>query len=279
MNYIWVVIVIVIVIVLSKSKSSFNNNLLLNALSNKKYFVSNLKIPKVVHKIYIDSTGTLNNIDPIIYTLLDSFKKMNPEYAVKIWSGNDCKKYLKNNFDISYLNCFNNFIPYAYKADFFRYCVVYKEGGWYSDLKEDILYPLDSINNNNYSFIGIVDIGNNYCLKNFCLQNAFFASIPNHPILKECIDKCIDNSQKNNYGNHNLEPTGPRLFGESLETITSMPDNFLFGYFIHDIPGGSHHINNKRVIIHKCDDCKQGNNWEYGNNYIELWIKKNIFFN
>ena len=91
------------------------------------------------------------------------------------------------------------------------------------------------------------------------------------------MEKVILNCKNNFYGNNYLEPTGPRLFGKEFEKITSMPDNILIGYFIHDIPGGSHHINNKRTIIHKCKDCVQGNEWKHGNNWQTMWINKEIY--
>jgi hypothetical protein len=282
-----IIIILILIILILISKSSFERldypllqkDMLLKVLNGKEYYKFDLMIPKVINKIYIDSTMTLDNIDPVIYSLLDSFKRMNKNYIVKLWSGENCREYLKKNFDYNYINCFDNFIPYAYKADFFRYCLIYNEGGWYSDLKEDILYSLDSINNKNYSFIGIVDLGNAYCLNNFCLQNAFFAAIPKHPLLKFCMERCILNQQTKNYGNDMLEPTGPRLFGSSLENIKSLPENLKLGYHIHDIPGGSHYLDDKKIVIHKCSKCVKGNNWEFGNNYIELWEKKNIYLN
>jgi len=237
----------------------------------------NLSIPKIIHKIYIDKTMELGNIDPSIYNLFNKIKKMNPGYILKIYSGNDCRNYLINNFPPEYINCFDNLEPYAYKADFFRYCVVYNEGGWYSDLKEDPLVRFDTINNNDYSFIGVVDLGIQYCLDNFSLQNAFFAAVKNHPLLKNCMESVIKNCKNKFYGNNNLEPTGPRLFGNELEKINSLPDNVLFGYYIHDIPGGSHFFNNEKMIIHKCSKCTKGNEWEYGNNWQKMWSEKRIY--
>jgi mannosyltransferase OCH1-like enzyme len=232
-------------------------------------------IPNVIHKIYIDSTGTLDNLDKSVLDLFEKVKKDNPDYTLKVWSGNEARNYLSQNFDLSYLTCYDNLIPYAYKADFFRYCLIYNEGGWYSDLKEEILIKLNELKG--YTFIGIVDLGNDYCLKNICLQNAFFAAIPKHPVLDNCAKACIMNYKNKFYGESYLDPTGPRLFGKCFEETIVIPKKVLFGYYLYDPDGGYHFMDNKKVVIHKCKKCKKGNDWTYGNNFIELWKNKNIY--
>jgi len=266
----------------SFGKSAINyenikNKKINNIFSNITFISINDSIPNIIHKIYIDNTMTLNNIDPTVKKLFVKTQKLNPGYTLKVWSGDDCLDYLKKHFSKDHVKCFNGLKPYAFKADFMRYCILYNEGGWYSDLKEDPLISYDKINNKNYSFIGIVDLGMEYTLDNFCLQNAFFACIPKHPLLKICINQVITNFKNRFYGKHYLDPTGPRLFGNELEKIRSMPDNVLMGYFIHDIPGGSHHLNNQRTIIHKCNNCVQGNEWKYGNNWQRMWLNKKIY--
>jgi hypothetical protein len=123
----------------------------------------------------------------------------------------------------------------------------------------------------------MVDLGNEYCLANLCLQNAFYGAIPNHPILKKCIDACIHNVKNEYYGDSYLDPTGPRLFGRALEGTYKVPGKMKFGYYLNDIPGGSYHMDSNRIIIHKCNKCTKGNVWNLGNNFIEMWMNKNIY--
>jgi mannosyltransferase OCH1-like enzyme len=277
----FIIILFLLILIINKEHISVFENIknykVKNALSNSTFVFTNEEIPKVIHKIYIDSTMGLDNIDPNVKELFNKIKKMNPGYELKIWSGEDCRKYLLQNFSQEHLDAFDALKPYAFKADFARYCILYNEGGWYSDLKEDPLVSFDYINHGNYSFIGIVDLGIPYCMANFVLQNAFFAIIPKHPLLKNCIEKCIENVKNKFYGNFSLEPTGPSLFGKEFEKLKSFTSNILLGFYIHDIPGGSHYINNKKVIIHKCDKCTKGNEWKYGNNWLKMWEKKDIY--
>ena len=43
--------------------------------------------------------------------------------------------FIKNNYPVDVLEAFNKLIPGAYKADLWRYCVLYKLGGIYLDIK------------------------------------------------------------------------------------------------------------------------------------------------
>ena len=158
----FIIILFLLILIINKEHISVFENIknykVKNALSNSTFVFTNEEIPKVIHKIYIDSTMGLDNIDPNVKELFNKIKKMNPGYELKIWSGEDCRKYLLQNFSQEHLDTFDALKPYAFKADFARYCILYNEGGWYSDLKEDPLVSFDYINDKNYSFIGIVDI-------------------------------------------------------------------------------------------------------------------------
>jgi hypothetical protein len=278
MKVIIFLLLILIFLIEVTNYESIKNIKMKNALSKFSFIYTNEQIPKVIHKIYIDKTMGLTNINDNVKKLFTKIQNMNPDYKIKVWSGEDCRSYLQKYFYKEHLECFDSLKPYAFKADFARYCILYNEGGWYSDLKEDPLVSFDEINNNDYSFIGILDLGLfPYCYFNFVLQNAFFAIVPKHLLLKKCIDRVISNVKNKYYGTCDLEPTGPALFGSEFEKLTTVQDNILLGYYVHDIPGGSHHINNKRIIIHKCNECTKGNEWEYGNNWQRLWRKKDIY--
>ena len=53
---------------------------------------------------------------------------MNINYKYKYWDDEDCDLYVKNNFNDIY-NIYTNLVSGAFKADIFRLCVIYKEGG------------------------------------------------------------------------------------------------------------------------------------------------------
>ena len=134
---IFVVFLLLIIVIHKYTNYESIKNEKVNDIISKFMFIKNdISIPKVIHKIYIDQTMTLNNIDDNIKNLFEKLQKDNKDYKIKIWSGNDCREYIKNNFSTTHLECFDGLKPYAFKADFARYCILYNEGGWYSDIKE-----------------------------------------------------------------------------------------------------------------------------------------------
>jgi hypothetical protein len=243
---------------------------------SKKESFSFKLIPDVIHKIYIteDNQAIPDNIQNAINT----WKTLNPGYTLKIWNNDDCLNYLKNNFSEDHVNCFNGFIPYAYKADFFRYCVIYNEGGWYSDIQQVLLVPLNKINDKNYEWVSCYDeTGLENKLKK-CIQNSFFGSIKGSILLEKTIEECIKNYKNKIYTDSPWDVSGPCLLGNVFKTLNI--SNVNIGFTFNDPKDGPcFNINGKKVIINKC--CTSidvpGSAFKKGNNYISLWKNKNVF--
>ena len=103
-------------------------------------FAKRNSIPRIIHKIYIENSKTIpvNKITEF-KEAHESWKTLNPDYKIRYWSWEDCENYLIENFDERYIKVFNKLKPFSYKCDFFKFCVIFKEGGWISDWKP-ILY-------------------------------------------------------------------------------------------------------------------------------------------
>jgi len=61
--------------------------------------------------------------------------KQNPEFEFHLYDDNMCREFIKTNFDEDTLFAFDNLKPGAFKADLWRYCVLYINGGIYVDIK------------------------------------------------------------------------------------------------------------------------------------------------
>jgi hypothetical protein len=238
-------------------------------------------IPDVVHKIFINSEMKEVPISNDISNAMNTWITLNPGYKLRLWYGNDCRKFLIDNYDKEYVECFDNIIPYAYKADFMRYCILYKEGGWYSDWQQKLLVPLGSLKN--YSWVSCWDTTGDENIKYKCMQNGFFGCCKNNKILKECISTIIKNCKEKNYGINPWFPTGPCLLGESFRKVNpepNTPDTIKLGHTVNDkIDGPCFIIDSKKMIINKCclDINVTSTVFENGNNYIELWNSKQIY--
>ena len=243
--------------------------------SLKSNFAETVSIPKTVHKIFIDSKMEPGPIDGNIQRAMDTWKR--PGYTVKLWYGNECRDYLLNKFGKEHLECFDKIIPYAFKADFMRYCIIYNEGGWYSDWQQVLLEPLDEFEK--YSWVSCWDTTGEENKINGCMQNGFIGATKGNRVLKECINSVIDNCKHKNYGKSPWYPTGPCLLGDSFRKYNNLSDVKLGNTQNDPQDGPCFFIDSVKVVINKCciDIDKPGTVFQNGNDYLSLWKNKNIF--
>jgi len=139
-----------------------------------------------------------NAVNKIIYT--------NPGFNYQLFDDDDCRNFIKENFDENVLNAFDSLIPGAYKADLWRYCILYKNGGIYLDIKYE---PY-----NGFRFISLME-KEHWVLdmdKNG-IYNALMVCKPNNEILLKAIYTVVENVKNKFYGYSPLSPTGPQMLG------------------------------------------------------------------
>ena len=228
----------------------------------------NYMIPRVIHKIIIVDGFELPKILPF-QQAIDTFKL--PGYELKLYSGNDCIEYIKKHYDQRILDAFNKVKPFAYKSDFFRFLVLYQEGGWYSDMRQVCLENIESLNKTGHEFYCSADCPPN----EKCMYNAFIGSIPKHPITKKTFELICWNIEHEHYGQDCLYPTGPGAFiSGSIDYIRQHPDRCFVGR--HLIGNGNKEfvVFGKTILIQcKYNNAQGADNSDLKgtNNYGEMW--------
>lgn len=170
-------------------------------------------IPFTIHQTYYTK-----QLDSDIYQTCLIIKNMNPEYNYAFYDDNDCRAYISANYPAEYLKAYDMVIPGAYKADVFRYLVLYREGGIYMDCKSSTMVPLRDFIPRNATFAVFRDRPDG------SLLNSFMACVPNHPILKIVIDMTIDNILNRRYGENALDITGPQTLGRAFNKFIGRPE-------------------------------------------------------
>jgi len=166
-------------------------------------------VPLVIYESWQSHDLPLGMHDNI-YTMLEK----NPEFDFYLFSDDDCIKFIKDNFDEDVVDAFNTLRPGAFKSDLWRYCVLYKKGGIYMDIKYYSTVPLINIIDENQT-IFVRDSGAPRT-ENGCFYNGFMASPPNNEIFKDCIDDIVKSCKKQLYRSGVLDITGPCLLGRIL---------------------------------------------------------------
>jgi len=261
-------------------KNGVNKNISINDLNNDNLLLNKLKhlltIPYPIKMYYnpviplnIYQTWHTKNLPDNMKTITQQIMLNNPAFNYYLYDDNDCRNFIKDNFDISVLNAFDSLIPGAYKADLWRYCILYKNGGIYLDIKYE---PI-----NGFKFINMTE------KEHFVLDqdkngvyNALMVCKPNNKILLKAIYNIVENVKNKFYGNSTLEPTGPLL----LAKFFSLSDKSKFDMYHSTYKS---HINrfiffNNYIIFksYKTYLIEHNNNKKI-EHYSLLWHNKNVY--
>ncbi len=100
----------------------------------------NYKIPLVVYQTWKNK----NINSDIINKIINRNKILNPEFQFILCDDCECGKFILENFSSDIYKAYMHLNPHfgAAKADFWRYCVLYKKGGIYLDIKIELKVPL-----------------------------------------------------------------------------------------------------------------------------------------
>lgn len=159
------------------------------------------KIPKNIYVTWKDYY-----LDKNIYGSYMSVVEHNPEYTVYMYSDHDAKAFLMKHFNSDVVCAFDALIPGSFKADLWRYCVLYERGGVYVDHKVKFRGSLRDVIGADDEMVFPLDADKKH------VQIGFMAFVPKHPLLKYVIDKTVENIKKEMIGLRDLEITGPIHF-------------------------------------------------------------------
>ena len=243
-----------------------------------KFKTSNNCIPKIIYK-----TGPMkvNKLPKDILKIFNDTIELNPDYKIKYFDDDMCRMFIKNNFSKNILDTYDNLIPGAYKADLFRYCILYKNGGIYSDLTQQFYIPFSKIINNCNDKLILVKDARQLLIIKSPIQINFMASISNQEIFKLAINKIFLNVKNKYYGSHCLEPTGPILFRKCFDEIK--PKYKMEIIFKKkksneiNVTGGYIYNTGKLVYINKSSN--HTNHIKPKSHYGKLWKSRNIYKN
>jgi mannosyltransferase OCH1-like enzyme len=223
------------------------------------------KIPKVIIQ-----TGNTYEISMAQYNTALTFIELNPEYTYIYFDDNDRINFISKYFDKSVINAYNNLIPGAYKADLFRYCYMYINGGCYFDNKLINRIPIRNLLNEDDEIILSIEIGKKY-------YNGILISNKNNIIFKNCIDKSTFNINNKLYCSNPLAITGPCLLYKYAKKIKPI----LFANFNNQYIKIKHKnfvkiIKNNKIFCN-CSYYQYYDKYIDLNYYVYLWLMRKIY--
>ena len=154
---------------------------------------------------------------------VELLKTTNAEFNYYIYDDAMCREFIGAYYDDDTLFAFDSLIPGAYKADLWRYCVLYVYGGIYLDIKYKCIndFKLDKLVNKEHYVKDYYD----------GIYQALLVCLPKNEILMKCIHQIIINVKTKSYLSDPLSITGPQLMNKyfkireinNLEMVLKMP--------------------------------------------------------
>lgn len=92
-------------------------------------------IPRVCHQTWVTKS-----LDETLRSIVAENQRLNHDMEFRLYDNEDIKRYIEKHFDADTLRAYSHINPKygAAQADFFRYCVLYNEGGVYLDIKSSL---------------------------------------------------------------------------------------------------------------------------------------------
>lgn len=157
--------------------------------------------------------------------------KENSGYELFYFDDNDCQKFVEDYCSVELIESYNSLIPKAFKADFWRYAVLYHFGGLYFDFSMQTLIPLDEIIKHSQE-IYVRDVADVYGI-----YNAFIATKAKTDFLAEALSSICNNVRCKRRGSSPLDITGPTFLGNLLKNklkIDFIPLGYLSnGFYLY----------------------------------------------
>jgi mannosyltransferase OCH1-like enzyme len=202
-------------------------------------------------------------------------QKDNPEFEYHLYDDNDCIEFIKNHFNPDVLWAFQNLIPGAYKADLWRYCILYINGGIYIDIKYKCIneFKLKCFLDKEYYVLDRYDI---FYGSKKGIYNGLMICKPNNPLLFKLINRVVYNVKNKFYGINSLNPTGPVLFAYMYEKyVNNINRNEFELKYSSD---GMNILYNDIPVLELYKEYRsETNKHQKVSHYGKLWYEKKIY--
>ena len=183
--------------------------------------------------------------------------KRTPNFTHYLYDDSDCRAFLAKYFKPLVLKAYDKLIPGAFKADLWRYCIMYIYGGIYMDIKLNFDADFDPdtlLSSEHYPLDiplcapqGSLDkpYGKHCSLRVRGIYQGLLVCQKGSPIMREVIARCTANILNEYYGKHCLAVTGP---GFLFDTITAIEPQLLDTQLLTSVK--NHHFSEYGIVDH-----------------------------
>jgi Glycosyltransferase sugar-binding region containing DXD motif len=161
------------------------------------------KIPKIIFQ----TCSSERLAEPLMRLAIQSITLKNPEYDYRYSTDAQCSQFLSDNFPPDVHRAWSMFAAGAFKADLWRYCILWKFGGVYIDCKMISRLSLSNIILPDTEMVLVQDVSDDR------IYQAFIAFMPGSELMRIAFERVVENAIQKNYGDDCLSISGPSMLG------------------------------------------------------------------
>jgi mannosyltransferase OCH1-like enzyme len=182
-----------------------------------------LLIPKKIHLIWIGPKPASDNVLAVV----QSWKNFHPDWECDLWDNTKADQIISA-VSASFpkvKEAWDAALSWAEKADILRYCILYTHGGFYADTDLPCVGHIDELHYFSNFYCGLQDVNESSSKSKFLppivCNNAAIGSSPNHPILKEMLQRLQPYTDQGSSSEDVLWRTGPTLLTTVVREFTT----------------------------------------------------------
>jgi hypothetical protein len=230
---------------------------------------------KTIIPLNIFQTWKTLNLPENMKKNVEILQTKNPEFKYYLYDDDMCREFIKNNFHKDILYTFDKLKHGVYKADLWRYCILYIYGGIYLDIK------YSCINNSKLIYL----TNKEYYAKDILYEritgiyNGILICMPQNEILFKSIELIVENVKNNNYEYSEKYVTGSHMLSSFFNEIQIKQLNLSLSTCC------THILFNNSPIFKIYDEYRNEQNQSFANDtsiilikYYKLyWLEKNVY--
>ncbi len=139
------------------------------------------------------------------------------EHNYTRYNGESLRTFISHHFGGEVVAAYDKLVPYAYKADLGRYCLLYQLGGWYADISILMRQTVKRMNSA-IEMVYFSDVGDGVVPGRslFDVSNSLFYARPQLVVLERAIEMVVRHCREEYYGLSIYCPTGPSVLGAAI---------------------------------------------------------------
>ena len=239
-----------------------------------------MSIPKIIWQTY---KTDFNDLPITPKRTAQTWKRLNKTYKYKYLSDKDVEDFVFKYYGKDWHELLMSVPLGVIKADIFRYLIIYKFGGVYTDIDTQCIMPIDtwirglrSPYKEYDAVFGAEVVGDGQFPYRICQWT--FAAKPNLPIFKTLIDnvyEALSNIDWSTVKDHNHAihfTSGPNIFSYSILSHLGMAST-IDGEHVYDI---NVDLLNNVKYVNESEESIKNNIYIYGNEHSNMFKRKAV---